>query len=77
MNKKIVSDCWKLCCAGAQFSSKRLLLFVAFMWSLSTFLTPFVASSLHLLVLTRVILGLGEGLGKIIILIIFEQDIFC
>ena len=48
-------------CAGAQFGSKRLLLFVAFMWSLSTFITPFVASSLHLLVLTRVILGLGEG----------------
>lgn len=51
-------------CAGAQFGGRRLLLFVVFMWSLSTFLTPIVASSFHLLVLTRIVLGLGEGLGK-------------
>lgn len=42
---------------------RRLLLFVVFMWSLSTALTPLVASSYALLLLARVMLGLGEGLG--------------
>ncbi len=50
-------------CAAAQIGSRRLLLFVVFMWSLSTLLTPVVASHYYLLVITRIALGLGEGLG--------------
>lgn len=32
--------------------------------SISTLITPLVASHLHLLILCRVVLGLGEGLGQ-------------
>jgi len=34
------------------------------MWSLSTFITPFFAESLTVLIILRVILGIGEGLGE-------------
>uniref|UniRef100_A0A0M3I9B1 MFS domain-containing protein n=2 Tax=Ascaris TaxID=6251 RepID=A0A0M3I9B1_ASCLU len=50
-------------CAGSQLGGRRLLLSVVLLWSLSTLLTPIVASSFHLLIFARVVLGLGEGLG--------------
>lgn len=62
-------------CAGAQFGGRRLLLFVVFMWSLSTILTPMVASNFHLLVLTRIVLGLGEGLGLPTIYHLFAESV--
>ncbi|VDK21673.1 unnamed protein product [Anisakis simplex] len=50
-------------CAGSQLGGRRLLLGVVLLWSLSTLLTPFVASSFYMLIFTRIVLGLGEGLG--------------
>lgn len=44
-------------CAGEQVGGRRLLLFVVFMWSLSTVLTPLIAPYHYLLLLTRVVLG--------------------
>ena len=41
-----------------------MLTSAVFLWSLSTLITPFVASNLSLLLICRVILGLGEGLGQ-------------
>lgn len=50
-------------CAGSQIGGRGLLLFVVLLWSMSTLLTPIVASSYHLLIFARIVLGLGEGLG--------------
>uniref|UniRef100_A0A914X5I8 Major facilitator superfamily (MFS) profile domain-containing protein n=1 Tax=Plectus sambesii TaxID=2011161 RepID=A0A914X5I8_9BILA len=62
-------------CAGAQIGSRRLMLCVVFLWSLSTLLTPIVASSFHLLLIARVALGLGEGLGLPTIYHIFAETV--
>jgi len=35
------------------------------LWSISTVVTPLLAQSVPLLIICRVVLGLGEGLGKI------------
>ncbi|VDN04059.1 unnamed protein product [Thelazia callipaeda] len=50
-------------CACSQLSGHYLLCFVVLLWSISTVLVPVIASSYHLLIFARVILGLGEGLG--------------
>lgn len=50
-------------CAGAQFGGQKLLLLVVLMWSISTMATPLAAHSLYWLLLSRLVLGLGEGLG--------------
>ena len=41
-----------------------MLTLAVFMWSLSTFITPWFATSLNALIFLRVILGLGEGIGE-------------
>ncbi|MFH4978647.1 hypothetical protein AB6A40_005356 [Gnathostoma spinigerum] len=50
-------------CISSRWSSRRVLFIVVMLWSLSTVVTPFVASSFYLLVSSRIILGLGEGFG--------------
>jgi len=50
--------------AAKRFSGKAILSLAVFMWSLSTFITPFFAESLSFLIVLRVILGIGEGLGE-------------
>ena len=50
--------------AVKRFGGKRMLTLAVFMWSLSTFITPWFATSLNALIFLRVILGLGEGIGK-------------
>lgn len=52
--------------AASRFGGKVVLTFAVFLWSLSTLLTPFIASSAYLLIAARVVLGLGEGLGNVI-----------
>lgn len=37
------------------------------LWSISTVITPILAQSVLLLIICRVVLGLGEGLGKILL----------
>ena len=41
-----------------------MLTLAVFMWSLSTFITPFFAQSMYALMFLRVLLGIGEGLGR-------------
>lgn len=49
--------------AAKQYSGKVILSLAVFMWSLSTFITPFFGESIAILSFLRVILGIGEGLG--------------
>lgn len=50
--------------AAKRYSGKVILSLAVFMWSLSTFITPFFAESLTIMIFLRVILGIGEGLGE-------------
>jgi len=50
--------------AAKRYSGKVILSLAVFMWSLSTFITPFFAESLTFMIVLRVILGIGEGLGE-------------
>lgn len=61
--------------APKKYSGKKVLILAVFMWSLSTFITPFISSSLYLLLLVRVLLGVGEGLGLPTIFHIFAHVI--
>ena len=47
------------------------MLCAVFLWSISTFVTPYFVHSKAAVVIFRVILGLGEGLGKDVNLFIF------
>lgn len=49
--------------AAKKYGGKRILSLAVILWSLSTCLVPLFAHSLYTLILSRVILGLGEGLG--------------
>ena len=62
-------------CAGAQLGSRHLLPLVVLMWSVSTLATPLVAAHYHLLLATRVALGLGEGLGLPTIYTLFAEHV--
>ncbi|CAG0886633.1 unnamed protein product, partial [Cyprideis torosa] len=61
--------------AAVRFGGKRTLLFSVLIWSLSTFITPFVVSSIPILIVTRVLLGLGEGIGLPTVFHIFAHHI--
>lgn len=61
--------------AARRFGGKRTLAIAVFLWSLSTFLTPMIASTLPLLVLCRIALGMGEGIGLPAIFHIFSKTI--
>uniref|UniRef100_T1J429 Major facilitator superfamily (MFS) profile domain-containing protein n=1 Tax=Strigamia maritima TaxID=126957 RepID=T1J429_STRMM len=61
--------------AASKIGGKSVLTSAVFLWSLSTLLTPLVASSVYLLVLSRVLLGLGEGLGLPTIFHIFAHTV--
>lgn len=50
--------------AASKYGGRRVLCFAVLLWSLSTVVTPLAASYLPLLICTRVVLGLGEGLGE-------------
>jgi MFS family permease len=50
--------------AATRYGGKRVLAFAVSFWSVATLLTPFVADSYPSLIFTRVLLGLGEGLGE-------------
>jgi MFS family permease len=52
-------------CAASRFGGKAVLLFAVFLWSVSTSVTPLLATSVPALIFCRVLLGLGEGLGRL------------
>ncbi|KAL2739470.1 hypothetical protein V1477_010859 [Vespula maculifrons] len=49
---------------ASRFGCKTVLMLAVLLWSISTVVTPLLAQSIPLLIICRVILGLGEGLGK-------------
>ncbi|KFM61280.1 hypothetical protein X975_07941, partial [Stegodyphus mimosarum] len=49
--------------------------FAVFLWSVSIVITPFIASSLTLLIICRILLGLGEGIGLPTVFNIFAVSI--
>ncbi|KAL2716593.1 hypothetical protein V1478_014269 [Vespula squamosa] len=49
---------------ASRFGCKTVLMLAVLLWSISTVVTPLLAQSVPLLIICRVILGLGEGLGK-------------
>ena len=50
--------------ATKKYGGKNVLMISVLLWSLSTFLVPLFAHSIYALLISRVVLGLGEGLGK-------------
>ncbi|RZF44243.1 hypothetical protein LSTR_LSTR003883 [Laodelphax striatellus] len=62
-------------CAASRFGGKTVLLFAVFLWSVSTSVTPLLATSIPALIFCRVILGLGEGLGLPTIFHIFAHNV--
>ena len=51
--------------SGAKkYGGKNILTLAVTLWTLSTFITPVFASSIYALIALRVLLGIGEGLGK-------------
>lgn len=52
--------------AARKYGGKSVLAMAVFLWSLSTIMVPFFAHSINALLISRVLLGLGEGLGKLV-----------
>ncbi|XP_046330197.1 sialin-like [Haliotis rubra] len=63
--------------AAKKYGGKTILVVSVLLWSMSTFMVPFFAHSIYALILSRVILGLGEGLGLPTIFHIFAHAIPC
>ncbi|XP_050402694.1 uncharacterized protein LOC126818993 [Patella vulgata] len=61
--------------ASKKYGGKLILTVSVLLWSLSTFLVPFFSSSIYALIMSRVFLGLGEGLGLPTIFHIFSHAI--
>ncbi|CAL4060140.1 unnamed protein product, partial [Meganyctiphanes norvegica] len=61
--------------AANKYGGRRVLCFAVLLWSLCTVITPLAASYLPALITTRVLLGLGEGLGLPTIFQLFAQHI--
>lgn len=55
-----------------RFGGKNILTFAVLSWSLLTFLTPIIASSVKLLILSRIALGIAEGVGLPAVVQIFS-----
>lgn len=54
--------------AAKRYGGKTILTVAVFLWSLSTFITPFFPQYIYLLIFMRVLLGIGEGLGQFAVL---------
>ncbi|RWS28949.1 sodium-dependent phosphate transport protein 1: chloroplastic-like protein [Leptotrombidium deliense] len=61
--------------ATNRMGSKKVLTCAVFLWSISTLITPYISSQLYLLIASRILLGLGEGLGLPTIFKVFAHSI--
>jgi MFS family permease len=55
-----------------KFGGKNVLTFAVFLWSLLTFLTPLFAYSVPTLIISRILLGIAEGVGLPAVVQIFS-----
>ena len=55
-----------------RFGGKNVLTFAVFLWSLLTFLTPLFAYSVTTLIISRIALGIAEGVGLPAVVQIFS-----
>lgn len=55
-----------------RFGGKNVLTFAVFLWSLVTFLTPLFAYSVSTLIMSRILLGIAEGVGLPAVVQIFS-----
>lgn len=62
-------------CTAQKLGGKTVLVFAVCLWSLSTVVTPLCTDSLMALILCRILLGFGEGLGLPTIFHIFANNI--
>lgn len=60
---------------ASKLGAKNVLIFSVLLWSIATFITPFVASSVAALVVCRIVLGFAEGLGNIIVVKSFQSNL--
>ncbi|KAI4478821.1 hypothetical protein M0804_011567 [Polistes exclamans] len=60
---------------ASRFGCKTVLMLAVLLWSISTVVTPLLAQSIPLLIICRVILGLGEGLGLPVIFHLFAHSV--
>lgn len=61
--------------AAKRYGGKLTLALAVFLWSAFTFITPWFGSSIYALMLLRVLLGIGEGLGLPAIFHIFSHTV--
>lgn len=61
--------------AARKYGGKSVLTMAVILWSLSTMMVPFLADSINALIISRVLLGLGEGLGLPTVFHIFAHTI--
>ncbi|VDD78054.1 unnamed protein product [Mesocestoides corti] len=59
--------------AAVNYGGKRVLALAVLLWSMSSFLTPYFASSWIVMILFRFLLGVGEGIGLPTIFHIFAH----
>ncbi|KAL6257193.1 hypothetical protein P5V15_012122 [Pogonomyrmex californicus] len=60
---------------ASRFGCKTVLMLAVLLWSISTVVTPLLAQSVPLLIVCRVVLGLGEGLGLPVIFHLFAHNV--
>jgi len=55
-----------------RFGGKNVLTFAVLLWSLLTLFTPLIASSINMLIFSRILLGISEGVGLPAVVQIFS-----
>ncbi|CAH1118633.1 unnamed protein product [Phaedon cochleariae] len=60
---------------ATKLGAKKVLICSVLLWSIATFITPFLASNITALVICRIILGFAEGLGLPTIFHLFANSI--
>lgn len=60
---------------ASKLGAKNILIFSVLLWSIATYVTPFLAQSFVALVICRIVLGFAEGLGLPTIFHLFAHNI--
>lgn len=60
---------------ASKLGAKNILIFSVLLWSIATYVTPFLAQSFVALVICRIVLGFAEGLGLPTVFHLFAHNI--